>query len=290
MPFKYIDPLIAVSSPDQVSPEYANLQKAVQSFIDSQKKSGTLSAASLVFRDMQASEGFTVNPTEKYNPASLNKVPLMMAYYKLAEANPPILEKRLTYTGAYDLDARENIKAPVQLKPRTSYTVGELIEHMIRYSDNNALKLLFDDLQNSGHGDVLTALLTYLGMTYGTNTDYLSIQSYALFFRSLYNATYLDPEFSEKAMELLTRSDFSEGIQTGIPNHIPLAEKYGDSNIVSSAGVQMGKELHNCGIVFYPNHPYLLCVMTKGKDIQSLENVIATISRVVYQEQESRYR
>lgn len=289
-PYEYIDPLIAVSS-ESDSPQYNALKKKVQDFIDAQTKSGALFTASVKFGDIKKASGFLINPSEKYNPASLYKVPLMMAYYKLAENDGSILSQRILYTGQNDMDANENVRSPVQLMPGQSYTAGELVEHMIKYSDNNALILLHDHLQDIGKEDALTSLLTYLGTSYGTNGDFLSIQVYALFFRVLYNATYLDPQYSEKAMQLLTQTDFSEGIQAGIPNDVPLAEKYGDSNLLSAdTGVQIGNELHNCGFVFYPQHPYLLCVMTKGRSIPDLENVIAGISSLVYKNQENLYR
>jgi hypothetical protein len=44
-------------------------------------------------------------------------------------------------------------------------------------------------------------------------------------------------------------------------------------------------EMHDCGIVYYPYRPYLLCVMTKGSgEIKSLETVIQDVSKMVYEE------
>ena len=43
------------------------------------------------------------------------------------------------------------------------------------------------------------------------------------------------------------------------------------------------RQLHDCGIIYYPNNTYLLCIMTRGKDFKQLESVIAGISKTVYE-------
>ncbi len=41
-------------------------------------------------------------------------------------------------------------------------------------------------------------------------------------------------------------------------------------------------ELHDCGIVYPDGDAYLLCVMTKGRDIEKLKMAIAHVSEMVY--------
>ena len=43
-------------------------------------------------------------------------------------------------------------------------------------------------------------------------------------------------------------------------------------------------ELHDCGIIYYPNHPYFLCVMTKGADFPVLAGVIREVSQTAWEE------
>jgi hypothetical protein len=45
-----------------------------------------------------------------------------------------------------------------------------------------------------------------------------------------------------------------------------------------------GGQLHDCGIVYYPHKPYLLCVMTRGKSSDDNSKMIAEISKLVYRE------
>lgn len=47
-------------------------------------------------------------------------------------------------------------------------------------------------------------------------------------------------------------------------------------------------ELHDCGIIYYPNNPYVLCVMTRGDSMEELKKIISTISLMTYKEVDSR--
>jgi hypothetical protein len=52
--------------------------------------------------------------------------------------------------------------------------------------------------------------------------------------------------------------------------------------VLAAGGAVSGVELSDCGVVYYPKHPYLLCVMTSAKDIPTASTVIANISRIAY--------
>ena len=287
--YEFTDPLISVSLGGvNPAPEYTQLYKQVSSYIAGQQNVG-LAAASVSFRDINNSDGFNVNPSTLYDPASLTKIPLAMAYYSLAEQQPSVLSQSVNYSGTPDLDANEQVESPVQLVPG-NYTVEQLIEHLIRYSDNNAEQLLADQLAAIGQLPVLSTLFADLGVKSSPdNPDYATAQSYSLFLRVLYNATYLDRDYSEKLLQLLSQSDFSKGIEAGVPNGILIAQKFGDARIPNAQGQQVGAELQDCGIIYYPDHPYVLCVMTKGANISVLESTISNISQIVYQDIEQRY-
>lgn len=288
--YAFTDPLIGLTTNSTANAsQYAQLQNQVQDYINSQEQSDLFSA-SVKFGDIEASQGFTINPTEEYDPASLTKVPLAMAYYALAENDPSVLSQQIMYTGNPDLDATEQIESPTQLVPGESYTVEDMIEHMIKYSDNNAEQLLADHLSAIGQLSVLSSLFDNLGIQNDPDIpDDTTVQSYSLFLRVLFNSTYLDRDYSEKLLQLLSQTDFSSGIDAGVPNSIVVSEKFGDARIPNSQGQQVGAELQNCGIVYYPDHPYLLCIMTKGDSVQNLERIIAQISKLVYDGVESRY-
>jgi beta-lactamase class A len=289
--YTYIDPLIGLKNTGTVdSPSYNELKQSVQSLLDQNTQAGKINVASVLFSDISQSAGFTLNADEEYNPASLLKVPTMMAYYQLAETNPNILSQRLTYNSSTDEDLQENIVSPIQLKKGETYSVEELIEHMIKYSDNNAATMLVNNLNDIGHPDAFNSLFQQMGINQiDLNSDYITIRAYSLFFRVLYNSTYLSRDMSERAMDLLTQTDFSKGIEAGVPNNTEVAQKFGEFTLEDQHGNVVERELHNCGIVYYPDHPYLLCVMTKGGNFTDLEGVISEVSKTVYQYMEKNY-
>lgn len=249
----------------------------------------------MLFRDINDVSGFTVNPLETYTPASLFKVPVMMAYFKAAETDPTIFDDRITYTGTHDRASIQQIKPSKELEQGTTYTVAQLMEYMIAYSDNNAADLLRNHLKDSGNLEAYALVFSDLGIDPTTlleTSESVTVQKYMIFFRALYNATYLTRTDSERALELLVQSDFRDGLASTTPRTIAIAHKFGEARMTDESGAFVGKQLHDCGIVYYPKHPYLLCVMTKGtgESTPLLAETIATISRMTYDHMHTLYK
>jgi len=55
---------------------------------------GLLQDGSVYFRDLNNGMWFGINEGVFYRPASMLKVPVMIAYFKLAESTPAILAKK----------------------------------------------------------------------------------------------------------------------------------------------------------------------------------------------------
>jgi hypothetical protein len=123
--------------------------------------------------------------------------------------------------------------------------------------------------------------------------DYMTAKDFSYFLRVLYNSTYLKKDLSEKALELLNTVDFKDGLVAGVPNNITVAHKFGikgdfannDKNQV------VNRELHDCGIVYHNQRPYLVCIMTKGNSsLQDSESVLKNISSMIYQAVDKDYK
>ncbi len=280
--YMYINPLIICDREGASESEISSLvNHNVHTYIDQKKSSGELRTASVYYRDIIDRNWTLIHGEEKFNPASLLKVPTMIAYYSLAEKDPSILSKRLTFRDTVDANDVQYFRASSKLKYGQSYSVDELIRMMIINSDNNAKNLLI----NSYDQDSLREAYRDLGVSLPQidKIDYFTAQEFAYFFRVLYNATYLSRTYSEKALELLSKTDFHDGLISTIPRDINVAQKFGERSVVDLSDPDATvRELHDCGVVYYPQHPYILCVMTKGKDFKVLSEIIGGVSKITY--------
>jgi beta-lactamase class A len=118
----------------------------VKQLIAERIKDKTAAKISVYFRDLDDGMTFNINGNEEYSPASLGKLPIMMAYFKLAENDPGLLKKKLKYDGKFDKAKEQYFKPQVTLEAGKSYTIDELIYRMIAYSDNNAWRILLDHI------------------------------------------------------------------------------------------------------------------------------------------------
>ena len=284
--YHFIDPLLVGRSPvDGNSREYEMLEREVAQYIAAERAQGSLKVASVYFRDLKNTLKFSIKHDEKFNPASLVKVPTMMAYLKASEAVPSILEDRLTYKGASNANVREHYRSSTEIAAGADYSSRDLIGRMIRNSDNNAFNLVFEHLVATKNYESFNGMLEDLGIPRldGNQAlgDLITAREFSMFFRVLYNSTYLSRQHSEAALDTLSGTDFSAGLVAGIPPGVVVSHKFGEFGLVDDAGVK--RELHDCGIIYSPRLPYVLCVMTKGLEFPRLARVIAGISQRVYE-------
>ncbi|OGR97688.1 MAG: hypothetical protein A2902_02690 [Elusimicrobia bacterium RIFCSPLOWO2_01_FULL_64_13] len=280
--FKFINPLLECEDFDPAGNVFLqNFKYKVQEFVDRKTALKSVIHISVYFRDMNNGPTFGINADEGFVPASLLKVPLMMAYFKVAEEDPDVLDQKILYKGPQKKYDIEQYVSPGQtLKKGRSYSVEDLITRMIVYSDNQAAFLVY-------RKSLLDRLFTDLGMVAPGSRKprgSITVKEYSSFFRILFNSTYLNRYFSERALSQLSKSEFKEGLLGGVPQDIMVAHKFGERVDKDE------KQLHDCGIVYHPRRPYLLCVMTRGDDFEELEGVIRGISALVYQEVDVQYR
>ncbi len=280
--YKFIDPLIVfdTNTPTQTV-DFKDLQQKLQGYVDIQLRRRTIDSISIYFREPKTARWTGINMGEKYNPASLLKVPTMIAFFKAAESDPEVLSKKVFYDGSFDDNKAEYFKVGQGILPGHWYTIEELIRSMVAYSDNNATALLHKNIDE----DLLKEVYEDFGLAIPTtNTvDFMTVKSYAYFFRALYNATYLSREFSEKALEFLAGPDFPRGITAGVPKTVTVAQKFGERTVTDvQTNLVEHRELHDCGFVYYPNNPYLICIMTKGQSFDQLTSVIQGLSKLIY--------
>ncbi|MDE2071293.1 MAG: serine hydrolase [Patescibacteria group bacterium] len=279
--YPLISPLLLCNASDQRNfNQDSALAGKINGFVQDRVSKGAAEKMSVYLVNYQTGQWAGVDEDERYDPASMLKVPLMVAFLKYAQSDPGILSQQLAFNGT-DQNAGEYFKSSNGIQPGVSYSVDELLRDMIGYSDNNAAALLEQSIDQT----LLKEVYTDLGLPVpvkGPNIDYISVKSYASFFRVLYNATYLDYEYSEKALELLALHDFPQGIESGVPASVTVAQKFGERSVYSQTGILIDRELHDCGIVYKPGSPFLLCIMSRGQDFDVLAKNISDLSALIY--------
>ena len=250
------------------------LKQSISSFIDQEKLAGVITSASVYVRKLTNGNWIAINESETYSPGSLMKVATLITLLKQAEINPAILEKKILFKKHFSAIPTQT-KTGASLIEGNTYSVKELMQYMILYSDNDATALLNGIVKF----DVMLKLFKDLKMQEPgyTSQDYLiNCADYSRFFRVLYNSSYLSNANSEYALKLLSQSAYNEGLVKYTDTTVIVAHKFGERN---NNGEQ---QLHEYGIYYIDNDPYLIGVMTKGTDYKILPEVISGISKIVF--------
>ncbi len=277
--WRFINPLLECELAEGVldRPALHSFRHRLVALADIRRAAGEIEQASIFFRELNGGPSFGVRSRTGYVPASLLKLPTLLAVLKRAERRPGLLRESVRFAGPRDELEMVASRQPERLEPGRSYTVEELCRRMVRYSDNDAVRLLnalvsAAELEATLRGlGVLPELVEAKGR--------LDVRTISSFLRVLYNASYLSREHAELALEMLSQAWFREGIIGGLPEGVQASGKYGEA-ILDAGGFQ----LHEVAIVYHARRPYLLGVMTQGRDVGALKRFLRDVSRTVYDE------
>jgi beta-lactamase class A len=105
----------------------------------------------------------------------------------------------------------------------------------------------------------------------------ISPKNYSSILRSLYLSSYLRREDSNGILDILTQTKFNDKLPAGVPGKVLVAHKIGvfDEN---DAGQPV---FSDCGIVYQPDRPYVLCIMVKADEATARQH-IQLLSKMVY--------
>jgi beta-lactamase class A len=267
-----------------------DISSQIDAYTKKKEAAWDITHLSVYFRNLNNGGWFGVEGKEYFSPASLMKLPILISYVKKSESEPWLLDKQIVYKKDHNLpDYEQNIPPEHQLVEGKSYTLREVLQYLIIYSDNNASALLEANLPMADLQKTFTDIwLTFPVITSWSFDNNIRVIDYASFFRQLFNASYLNRVDSEKVLNLLTKVKFKDGLVGWIPSGITVAHKFWERGILWANGREE-KQLHDCGIVYYPSHPYIICVMTKWYDWKNLRWVIWDVSDIIYSETEKNY-
>ena len=272
--YHYIRPIL-FAEPRTESARYASLKTEINKIIDKNKADGILATASVYFRRFKDGEWIEINPQDSFQPGSLLKIPILITFLKMDEDKPGVLNSYVICDKLHEGNVVANITTKT-IKVGQRYTAKELLHYMIVNSDNNATFLLEQYMNMDIYNKVYTDLGINISNLNSRDLFHLSARQYSVFFKILFNATYLNNDHSEFAASMLCESDFKDGLIKELPQNVKVAHKFGET------GTQSMQELSESGIVYLKDKTYLITIMTRGREQQKLATVISDISKLVY--------
>jgi beta-lactamase class A len=272
---KYTNPLIMTDNNNE-SVCMLDLKALINERLNQFVNSNHIQTASVYVRNLQNGEWIDINDEATFSPGSLFKLPVFISYLKLSEKDPNLLNTSLAFDIKNAKIPKHTFQTESNVIPGGVYTIKFLLEEMIINSDNNATFLLNNYLEMSTLNQIFIDLQMQVpdmhNRSYSINT-----KDYSKFLRLLYNGTYLNVSNSEYALSILAKSKFVDGIKKGVKDNVEIARKFGEFGNKSG-----DTQLHESGIVFIKNNPYVITVMTRGKEIQKMADFIADVSEKVY--------
>ena len=265
--YTLISKRVFVEDPNDVIINFVPLRKALKAYVEAQKGN-----VGIYFEYLPSGISVGVNDREEVKLPSLSKVPLAMSVLKKIEKGEMSLTDVIEITKE-DLDTE--FGDLWKKGEGAKLTVEELLNASLNFSDNTAYKVLFRVLSAKEVTEVYDNL--EIEVTSKETDPRVSPKSYSSIFRSLYLASYLSKENSNYLLDILTKTIFKDKIPAGVPEGVPVAHKIG----VFSRSDSSKKLFSDCGIVYFPKRPYILCVFVSDTDEQAQKH-ITYISNMIY--------
>ncbi len=246
------------SEPICEAPRYFALKERIASRIEELKRQGQLVTASVYTRDFHNGGWIVIGDSTTYRPGNLLALPCAMAALSVSEYEPGFLQRSVTYQGT---------------QAGSSVAVSELIRKVIVEKDENARAALKKVIPEERTAQFLTDLELQ-----SLEPSTITIRGCSRVMLSLMNAASLSPTDSDKVLDLLAGTTPRNGLPAGVPGDVTVA------HLVQEGSVDAAFEYHDSGIVFGPQGPYILTVMTRGTTPDALPGIVSGISRMVYEE------
>ena len=240
-----------------------------QSLIDYRVAHGLQDRYSVYFEDLTTGAWVGLDEKNTFIPASLLKMPSVIAILKKIEVGDISMDTTVTLTN--DMINYE-FGDLAQNGPGYVITVRDLLTYVTKESDNTALFALNSLLTQQEYWDARAAV--GLPFVSEANDATVSPKQYANILRALYLSTYLRRSFSQLALSMMSETYYTEELQAGIPASVKIAHKIGY--------YQTGGYYHDCGIIYVPDKPYILCVMSRDGTPDEANAAIGGISAIVY--------
>lgn len=210
-----------------------------------------------------------INEKHEYETNSLLKLPFIITLYRQMEETGLDIESTTLKLEEKHID--QEFGTLWQKGPGYEITVKEAVNYAIIDSDNTAIKAIKDLLQPKYLVQVYDNLDVPL-TTDKDNNPTISAKNYSSILKSLYFSSILSKENSQKILDLLTMTNYKDKLPSGITDNIKVAHKI---------GVRRGQIYQDCGIVYLPERPYILCMFSRS-DENTARDRMTLVSKTIF--------
>ena len=247
--------------------EKLEVQKKSQEVISAfrQKTNDLTGVYGLYVIDLTTGFGYGVNEDEEFEPASLNKLPVMAGIYLEEEKGSLSLEAKYRLRN----DDKVGGAGSLYSKPEGfEITYRDLIRLMGKQSDNTA----FNILKNTLDAETIESTLDKIGMeSTSLSENKTTPKDIGRFFEELWNGNIVNSEHKEELLGYLTDTLYEEWIAAGVPDDVRVAHKFGrEINVVNDAGIVYGQR------------PFVIVLLSKGIVEREADKILPELARVIY--------
>lgn len=264
---------IFVENQNNIIINFIPLRTALNEYVEKQEDK-----VGVYFEYLPSGTSIGVNDKEEVKIVSWSKVPMSMSILKKIE------RKKLAFDDILTIEEKHLDQKFGTLWKRgagTKLSVEELLRITLTESDNTAYNVLASQLTDQELNEVYAGLDIPLSQEEKGGEEIhllVSPKNYSSVFRSLYLSSFLSKEHSSFLLNILTQTKFHDKLAAGVPDTVTVAHKIGVFEPLSSEQ----DIFTDCGIVYVPERPYVLCMFVRDSNEQA-QNHMAYISKMVYE-------
>lgn len=223
----------------------------------------------LYFEYLPSGTSIGINEKTEYFSASLIKVPVVMAYFRQKEESGLNIDQTTVQIQENEIDKEYGTLWKRGAGAKIEFQ--EAVKLALTESDNTALLVIANNVQQQYFEDVYQGL----DIDYQEKDQRVMItpKQYSSILKALYLSSVLSKESSQAILTMMTKTNFSDKLVAGIPKDILVAHKTGV--------YEKGQIYQDCGIVYVPKRPYILCMVSRSNEFTARERM-KYISEQVY--------
>ncbi len=247
----------------QATTDYTTLQRQITDYLAQQP-----GVYGLYFVDLESGQEFGYHSRTLFHAASTFKIPMNLYLYRAAEHGQIKLSEQLFLTESHLEGGTGILKSQ---SPGSSYSIAQLADYSILYSDNVATNILLSRL---GKENVKEYMRSLGGQVVDNEQNITCPYDLALYMQEVLQLAEKKPS-GEKLLDNLFDNLLKDRIPAPLPPEVKVANKIGTWPPTNT--------YNDAAYVVHPDKPYILVVTSEDTPgYSAAREVIRHLSELVY--------